>query len=102
MDEPMTEREAQCALAIAGPWLVSEAEYFADVHFVSNSMLRVFSQSIPAYHQRFVARTKPSPKPSAEMRLGFLLHARLLDENAWVRDVRGDHGAPGGVSVLRS
>ncbi len=73
---------------ITGPWPVEDAVYFADCNHVSNSMLKVFASSIPAYHQRFVTRTMPAPKPSAEMQLGTLLHARLLEPQRWNDRVR--------------
>ncbi len=45
--------------------------------------MRVAARSIPEYAKRFVTRTMPAPKPSAEMRLGTLLHAALLEPGAW-------------------
>lgn len=66
-----------------GPWQVSEAEYFADVSCQSNSMMRVAARSIPEFHQRFVIRTMPAPKPSAEMHVGTLLHACVLEPEVW-------------------
>ncbi len=68
---------------ITGPWAVSAADYFADTTCVSSSMLRVWARSVVEYHQRFVTRTLAAPKASAEMRLGTLLHAAILEPEAW-------------------
>lgn len=61
-----------------GIWDVTPAEYFADTSCVSNSMLKVFSESVPRYHARFVAKTLPPEPESDALRLGSALHAMLL------------------------
>ncbi len=68
---------------ITGPWPVGDPEYFQDATCVSNSMMRVFNRSVVEYHGRFITGTISAPKPSAEMRLGTLLHAALLEPERW-------------------
>ncbi len=72
---------------ITGPWPVDDATYFSSHEYVSASMLKVAARSLPEYHQRFVTRTMPSPRPSGEMQLGTLLHAALLEPERWEKRV---------------
>jgi exodeoxyribonuclease VIII len=63
----------------AGLWNVSAEEYHADYSAVSHSMLKVFAESVPLYHGRFITRTIPAPAPTDAMALGSLVHLLALE-----------------------
>jgi hypothetical protein len=63
------------------PW--TAAEYHADEHCVSNSKLWLLHKHGPqAYADRYIHRTMPD-RPTATMRLGTLLHLRVLEPERW-------------------
>lgn len=66
-------------MADATWWDVPESEYHADFSRVSHHMLEEFRASVPRYCGLYVARTIPSPPPTAAMILGGALHCLLLE-----------------------
>lgn len=69
----------------AGLWDVAAADYYADTSAVSHSMLEVFRQSTPLYAGRFVHGSIEPPEPTAEMRLGQLVHLAILEPERWAK-----------------
>jgi hypothetical protein len=58
--------------------MMTSAEYHAHPA-VGASMLETFRESRRTYFARYVAKTEPHPIPSIAMRLGTLVHKRLLE-----------------------
>jgi hypothetical protein len=58
----------------------SAEQYFADTDRVSRSMLDKLRESPRTYHARFIAKTAIDSPESPAMRLGSLVHAKLLED----------------------
>jgi hypothetical protein len=63
---------------LPGPWAVTDDEYYADREHVSNSMLKVFSESPAKYYGRFVSGTLPAPPATKARAFGTAFHEALL------------------------
>jgi hypothetical protein len=59
---------------VEGPWDVTPAQYHADRTAESSSTLKVFRESVPLYHGRYVTGSIPHSEPSAQMALGTAVH----------------------------
>lgn len=62
--------------------MMTEREYRKHPAY-SQSQLKVFKESIPRFHARYVAKTIDEPEPSEEMRVGTALHCAIFNPSGF-------------------
>jgi len=66
---------------------MTHADYHADYTHLSRSMAEVYRRSPAEYRARYVDSTTTDATPTDAMRLGTLLHLRVLEPDAWATTV---------------